>query len=82
MASHLAKFGWRYVVVDIQWAKPYPKTHGYRMSRSVFMPLCSFVSGLWNSCRNLRLSPRQKAVNIARKRLFYNELNKGGGHES
>jgi len=30
MAARLAKFGWQYVVVDIQWAEPYPKTHGYR----------------------------------------------------
>jgi alpha-galactosidase len=32
MAAHLAGFGWRYIVVDIQWAEPYPKTHGYRKS--------------------------------------------------
>ena len=30
MAAKLAPFGWRYIVVDIQWAEPYPKTHGYR----------------------------------------------------
>jgi len=30
LAARLAKFGWQYVVVDIQWAEPYPKTHGYR----------------------------------------------------
>jgi alpha-galactosidase len=30
MAARLASFGWKYIVVDIQWAEPFPKTHGYR----------------------------------------------------
>jgi alpha-galactosidase len=30
MASRLAPLGWRTVVVDIQWAEPFPKAHGYR----------------------------------------------------
>ncbi len=30
MARHLARFGWTFVVVDIQWAEPLPQTHGYR----------------------------------------------------
>jgi hypothetical protein len=30
MAAQLSRFGWTFVVVDIQWAEPFPKTHGYR----------------------------------------------------
>lgn len=30
MARHLARYGWRYVVVDIQWYEPNAKAHGYR----------------------------------------------------
>lgn len=30
MAARLARFGWQYVVVDIQWAEQNPKTHGYQ----------------------------------------------------
>ncbi len=29
MAKYLAKYGWQYVVVDIEWYTPRPKTHGY-----------------------------------------------------
>src|SRR4051794_12538247 len=30
MANVLKPYGWRYVVVDIQWSEPNPKSHGYR----------------------------------------------------
>src|ERR1022692_3812269 len=30
MARYMAKTGWQYIVVDIQWSEPNPKTHGYR----------------------------------------------------
>jgi len=30
MASHLARYGWKYIVVDIQWYEPNAKAHGYR----------------------------------------------------
>jgi hypothetical protein len=30
MRQHLARYGWRYVVVDIQWYEPNAKAHGYR----------------------------------------------------
>jgi alpha-galactosidase len=30
MAAHLLKFGWRYVVVDIQWYEPHAQAGGYR----------------------------------------------------
>jgi alpha-galactosidase len=30
MARNMAKYGWQYIVVDIQWAEQNPKTHGYR----------------------------------------------------
>ena len=30
MAKNLAKHGWQYVVVDIQWSELNPQTHGYR----------------------------------------------------
>jgi alpha-galactosidase len=28
MARNLAAHGWQYVVVDIQWSEPNPKSHG------------------------------------------------------
>jgi hypothetical protein len=37
MASKLAKFGWQYIVVDIQWSEPNPKTHGYRPNAELVM---------------------------------------------
>ena len=37
MASKLAKFGWQYIVVDIQWSEPNPKTHGYRPGAELVM---------------------------------------------
>ena len=30
MRRHLARFGWQYLVVDIQWYEPNAKAHGYR----------------------------------------------------
>lgn len=30
MAKHLKRFGWEYIVVDIQWSDPDAKAHGYR----------------------------------------------------
>src|SRR5690606_17067168 len=30
MAAHLLEYGWRYVVVDIQWYEPYAQAGGYR----------------------------------------------------
>ncbi len=30
MAKHLKSHGWKYIVVDIQWSEPNPKSHGYR----------------------------------------------------
>ncbi len=30
MAEKLAKHGWKYIVVDIQWSEPNAKPHGYR----------------------------------------------------
>ena len=35
MASHLARYGWRYIVVDIQWYEPNAKAHGYRENAEV-----------------------------------------------
>ena len=29
MAAHLAKFGWQYIIVDIEWYQPNSKAHGY-----------------------------------------------------
>jgi hypothetical protein len=29
MAEHLAKFGWQYIIVDIEWYQPSSKAHGY-----------------------------------------------------
>jgi hypothetical protein len=37
MASKLARFGWQYIVVDIQWSEPNPKTHGYRPNAELVM---------------------------------------------
>jgi hypothetical protein len=37
MAAKLAKHGWQYIVVDIQWSEPNPKTHGYRPNAELVM---------------------------------------------
>jgi len=37
LAKNLAKLGWQYVVVDIQWSEPNPKTHGYRPDTELAM---------------------------------------------
>jgi alpha-galactosidase len=37
MAANLAKYGWQYIVVDIQWSEPNPKTHGYRADTDLAM---------------------------------------------
>jgi hypothetical protein len=37
MRQHLARYGWRYVVVDIQWYEPNAKAHGYRENAELVM---------------------------------------------
>jgi alpha-galactosidase len=37
MATHLKSHGWQYVVVDIQWSEPNPKSHGYRPNADLVM---------------------------------------------
>jgi hypothetical protein len=37
MAKHLAPYGWRYVVVDIQWYEPNAQKHGYRQNAELVM---------------------------------------------
>src|SRR5689334_15040033 len=37
MARHLARYGWRYIVVDIQWYEPNAKAHGYRENAELMM---------------------------------------------
>jgi hypothetical protein len=37
MAKNLAKYGWQYIVVDIQWSELNPKTHGYRPNAELAM---------------------------------------------
>jgi alpha-galactosidase len=37
MANTLARHGWQYIVVDIQWSEPNPKTHGYRPGAELIM---------------------------------------------
>jgi hypothetical protein len=37
MAKNLAKYGWQYIVVDIQWSELNPKTHGYRPNAELQM---------------------------------------------
>jgi alpha-galactosidase len=37
MAKNLAKFGWQYIVADIQWSEPNPQTHGYRPNTELTM---------------------------------------------
>ena len=37
MAKHLAKHGWQYVVVDIQWSEPKAGAHGYRPNAELVM---------------------------------------------
>ena len=37
MARHLARYGWQYVVVDIQWYEPNARAHGYREDAELLM---------------------------------------------
>jgi len=37
MARALKQFGGEYVVVDIQWSEPKPKSHGYRAGAELSM---------------------------------------------
>jgi hypothetical protein len=37
MASRLRKYGWQYIVVDIQWSDPKAKAHGYRPNADLTM---------------------------------------------
>jgi alpha-galactosidase len=37
MASRLRKYGWQYIVVDIQWSDPKAKAHGYRPNADLAM---------------------------------------------
>lgn len=37
MAEHLAVHGWEYIVVDIQWSEPNPRSHGYRPGAELTM---------------------------------------------
>ncbi len=37
MASKLKKYGWQYIVVDIQWSDPNAKAHGYRPNADLAM---------------------------------------------
>jgi len=37
MARNLKSHGWQYIVVDIQWSEPNPKTHGYRPNAELVM---------------------------------------------
>lgn len=37
MAAHLARYGWQYIVVDIQWSDPNAKAHGYRPGAELAM---------------------------------------------
>jgi hypothetical protein len=37
MAEHLAKYGWRYVVVDIQWYEPNAQGHDYKPGAPLIM---------------------------------------------
>src|SRR6266487_619531 len=37
LAQNLAAFGWKYVVVDIQWYEPLAQAHGYRPNAELVM---------------------------------------------
>jgi hypothetical protein len=37
MSAKMAKTGWQYIIVDIQWSEPNPKTHGYRPGAELVM---------------------------------------------
>jgi hypothetical protein len=37
MAARLSKYGWQYIVVDIQWSEANPKPHGYRPDTQLVM---------------------------------------------
>jgi alpha-galactosidase len=40
MAKHLLRYGWSYIVVDIQWYEPNAKSHGYRKDAELTMDSC------------------------------------------
>jgi alpha-galactosidase len=37
MALHMARYGWKYIVVDIQWYEPKAGPHGYRKNADLMM---------------------------------------------
>jgi hypothetical protein len=37
MAAHLSRYGWKYVIVDIEWYQPNAKSHGYIPGGAVTM---------------------------------------------
>jgi len=37
MAAHLARYGWQYIVVDIQWYEPNAQAGGYRPNAALVM---------------------------------------------
>lgn len=37
MSKNLKAHSWQYMVVDIQWSEPNPKTHGYRLNTELAM---------------------------------------------
>ena len=37
MMAHFAPFGWKYIVVDIQWYEPEAKAGGYRKNANLIM---------------------------------------------
>jgi len=37
MAKKLLKYGWKYIIVDIQWYEPNAKAHGYRKNAELVM---------------------------------------------
>ena len=43
MAAKLAKYGWQYIVVDIQWSEANPKSHGYRPDTELMIDRKSVV---------------------------------------
>jgi alpha-galactosidase len=37
MGKNMAKYGWQYVIADIQWSEPNPQAHGYRPNTELTM---------------------------------------------
>jgi len=68
MASALKRYGWQYVVVDIQWYEPDAKAHGYRDGAALAM------DGDCNAKSRLDAQNAHQAILLLQRAARYVEL--------